>query len=168
MTLKELSENMMEKDVFFTVEGLANLEEELDELKSVKRKEIAERIKVALDFGDISENSEYDQAKNEQAQLEERIAKIEMQLRNAKIIDDDALNTHTVQVGSTVVIKDLSNHDEMTYSIVGSAEASPLEGKISNESPVGSRLLGKKKGEIVEVSIPDGMVKYEILDIRKA
>ncbi|NLY09492.1 MAG: transcription elongation factor GreA [Tissierellia bacterium] len=156
---------MIEKDVFFTPEGLAKLEEELDELKSVKRKEMAERIKVALDFGDISENSEYDQAKNEQAQLEERIAKIEMQLRNAKLIDDEELNTHIVKIGSKVVLKDLQDGDEVEYIIVGSAEANPLEGKISNESPVGAQLLGKKKKETVEISVPDGVVKYKVLEI---
>lgn len=156
---------MVEKDVYISPEGMEKLENDLDHLKSVKRKEIAERIKVALDFGDISENSEYDQAKNEQAQLEERIAKIEMQLRNAKIIDDEDLDTNTIRVGSKVKVLDLSENEEMDFHIVGSAEANPIEGKISNESPVGSQLLGKHKGEEFEVVVPDGTTKYKVLSI---
>ena len=124
---------MAEKQVFLTAEGLVKIEEELNELKSVKRKEIAERIKVALNFGDISENSEYDQAKNEQAQLEERIAKLENMLRNAKIIDEDQITTDKVSVGSKVVVKDLEFDEEMEYVIVGSAEAEHYVGRISNE-----------------------------------
>ncbi|MFY9214617.1 MAG: transcription elongation factor GreA [Tissierellaceae bacterium] len=158
---------MAEKQVFLTAEGLVKIEEELNELKSVKRKEIAERIKVALNFGDISENSEYDQAKNEQAQLEERIAKLENMLRNAKIIDEDQITTDKVSVGSKVVVKDLEFDEEMEYVIVGSAEADPYEGRISNESPLGSALLGYKIGEIVEVNVPDGVIKYEIVNIAR-
>ncbi|QQY79468.1 transcription elongation factor GreA [Keratinibaculum paraultunense] len=158
---------MAEKDVFLTVEGLKKLEKELDKLKTVKRKEVAEKIKQALAFGDISENSEYDQAKNEQAQLEERIAKLEMILRNAKLIDDEDISTDVVSIGSKVVVKDLEYNEEMEYTIVGSAEANPYEGKISNESPVGKALLGKKKEEIVEVRVPDGLIKYQILSITR-
>ena len=158
---------MAEKQVFLTAEGLVKIEEELNELKSVKRKEIAERIKVALNFGDISENSEYDQAKNEQAQLDERIAKLENMLRNAKIIDEDQITTDKVSVGSKVVVKDLEFDEEMEYVIVGSAEADPYEGRISNESPLGSALLGYKIGEIVEVNVPDGVIKYEIVNIAR-
>jgi len=158
---------MAEKDVFLTFEGLKKLEEELDKLKTVRRKEVAERIKQALAFGDISENSEYDEAKNEQAQLEERIAKLEAMLRNAKLIDDDEISTDVVTLGSKVVVKDLEFDEEMEYTIVGSAEADPFNGKISNESPVGSALLGKKKGEIVEVQVPDGSIKYEIISITR-
>ena len=158
---------MAEKQVFLTAEGLVKIEEELNELKSVKRKEIAERIKVALNFGDISENSEYDQAKNEQAQLEERIAKLENMLRNAKIIDEDQITTDKVSVGSKVVVKDLEFDEEMEYVIVGSAEADPYEGRISNESHLGSALLGYKIGEIVEVNVPDGVIKYEIVNIAR-
>lgn len=158
---------MAEKDVFLTAEGLKKLENELDELKTVKRKEIAEKIKQALAFGDISENSEYDQAKNEQAQLEERIAKLEMILRNAKLIDDEDISTDVVSIGSKVVVKDLEYDEEMEYTIVGSAEANPYEGKISNESPVGKALLGKKKEEIIEVRVPDGLIKYQILSITR-
>jgi transcription elongation factor GreA len=158
---------MVEKDVFLTFEGLKKLEEELDKLKTVRRKEVAERIKQALAFGDISENSEYDEAKNEQAQLEERIAKLESMLRNAKLIDDDEISTEIVTLGSKVVVKDLEYDEEMEYTIVGSAEADPFNGKISNESPVGSALLGKKKGDIVEVQVPDGSIKYEIISITR-
>jgi transcription elongation factor GreA len=158
---------MAEKDVFLTFEGLKKLEEELEKLKTVRRKEVAERIKQALAFGDISENSEYDEAKNEQAQLEERIAKLESMLRNAKLIDDEEISTDVVTLGSKVVVKDLEYDEEMEYTIVGSAEADPFNGKISNESPVGSALLGKKKGDIVEVQVPDGSIKYEIISITR-
>jgi transcription elongation factor GreA len=158
---------MSEKEVFLTVEGLEKLEEELDLLKAVKRREIAERIKVALDFGDISENSEYDQAKNEQAQLEERIAKLEMMLRNARIIDEDDISTDVVGIGSKVLVKDIEYDEEMEFTIVGSAEADPYEGRISNESPVGSALLGNKVQDIVDVMVPDGIIKYKILTIAR-
>lgn len=158
---------MAERDVFLTLEGLRKLESELDELKTIKRKEVAEKIKQALAFGDISENSEYDQAKNEQAQLEERIAKLEAILRNARLIDEDEISTDVVSIGSKVIVKDLEYDEEMEYTIVGSAEADPYEGKISNESPVGSALLGKKKKEIVEVHVPDGLIKYQILSITR-
>ena len=158
---------MAEKDVFLTAEGLNKLENELDELRTVKRREVAERIKQALAFGDISENSEYDQAKNEQAQLEERIAKLEMILRNARLIDHEDISTDVVSIGSKVMVKDLEYDEEMEYTIVGSAEADPYEGKISNESPVGSALLGKKQEEIVEVRVPDAIIKYQILSITR-
>ena len=156
---------MVEKDIFFTTEGLEKIESEIEYLKTVRRKEVAERIKVALGYGDLSENSEYDEAKNEQAQVEERIAKIESMARNAKVIDEKQLNKEEVNVGSIVKIKDLSDGEVEEYSIVGSAEADPLEGKISNESPVGSKLIGLKVGDQVEIEIPDGYVKYEVLEI---
>lgn len=158
---------MAEKHVFLTKKGLEKLENELDGLKSVQRKEIAERIKQALSFGDISENSEYDQAKNEQAQLEERIGKLEMMLGNAKIIDEDDITTDFVSIGSKVLVKDLEYDEEMEYLIVGSAEADPYDGKISNESPLGSTLLGGKQGDVVEVHVPDGIINYKILDITR-
>ncbi len=158
---------MPEKDVFLTEDGLKRLEEELDDLKTVRRKEIAEKIKQALSFGDISENSEYDQAKNDQAQLEERIAKLEMMLRNAKIIDEDDITTDVVGIGSKVLVKDLEYDEEMEFIIVGSAEADPYNGKISNESPVGSALLGHMSGDIVEVVVPDGKIEYQILTIAR-
>ncbi|HEY4544770.1 MAG TPA: transcription elongation factor GreA [Tissierellaceae bacterium] len=156
---------MLDNHEFLTAKGLEELEKELDLLRSVKRKEVASRIKEALSFGDISENSEYDQAKNEQAQLEEKIAKIENTISNARIIDEKDLSTEKVSIGSKVVVLDLEYDEKMTYSIVGSAEADPYEGRISNVSPLGSALIDRKKGDIVEVKVPDGIVKYEILDI---
>lgn len=155
----------MQKDIFFTPEGLEKIENEIDYLKTVRRKEVAGRIKVALGYGDLSENSEYDEAKNEQAQVEERIAKLESMVRNAKVIDEKDLNTEVVNVGSKVVVKDISNNEEDEYTIVGSAEADPLNGKISNESPVGSKLIGLKVGDVAEIEIPDGIIKYEIRSI---
>ena len=159
--------SMTEKDVLLTPEGLVRLENELDNLKSVMRKEVAERIKQALAFGDISENSEYDQAKNEQAKLEERILKLENILRNAKVIDEDEITTDTVSVGSKVVVLDIEFEEEMAYTIVGSAEADPYNGKISNESPVGRAIIGNKPGDVVDVHVPDGIIKYEILNISR-
>lgn len=158
---------MVERSIFLTVDGLKKLEDQLDELKTVQRKEVAERIKQALAFGDISENSEYDEAKNEQAQLEERIAKIETMLRNAKVIDDEDITTDKVSIGSKVLVKDLEYDEEIEYTIVGVAESDPYEGKISNESPVGSALLGRKSGETVEVHVPDGIIEYKVLDITR-
>lgn len=158
---------MSEKEVFLTEEGLKKLEIELDDLKAVKRKEVADRIKTALGFGDISENSEYDEAKMEQAQLEERILRIENMVRNASIIDEDGISTDKVSLGSKVTVKDIENDLDMEFTVVGSAETNPYEGRISNESPVGSALLGRKTGDIVEVQVPDGLTKYEILTITK-
>ena len=155
----------MEKDIFFTPEGLEKIENEIEYLKTVRRKEVSERIKVALGYGDLSENSEYDEAKNEQAQVEERIAKLEMMVRNAKIIDEKDLNTDVVNIGSSVKVRELETMEEDEYTIVGSAEADPLEGKISNESPVGSKLIGNRVGDVVEVEVPDGIIKYEICGI---
>ncbi|WP_295147522.1 transcription elongation factor GreA [uncultured Peptoniphilus sp.] len=155
----------MEKDIFFTPEGLEKIENEIEYLKTVRRKEVSERIKVALGYGDLSENSEYDEAKNEQAQVEERIAKLEMMARNAKIIDEKDLNTDVVNIGSSVKVREIETMEEDEYTIVGSAEADPLEGKISNESPVGSKLIGNRVGDVVEVEVPDGIIKYEICGI---
>ena len=155
----------MDKDIFFTPEGLEKIENEIEYLKTVRRKEVAERIKVALGYGDLSENSEYDEAKNEQAYVEERIAKLEMMARNAKVIDEKDLNHDMVNVGSTVVVKDLDSGDEDEYTIVGSAEADPLSGKISNESPVGAGLIGLKVGDITEIESPDGIIKYTVCAI---
>ena len=156
---------MKEKEVILTVDGLKKLEDELEQLKSVKRREVAERIKQAIEFGDISENSEYEDAKNEQAFIEGRILTLEKMLRNAKIIDDENLGTEVVSVGSTVLIKDLEYGDEFEYTIVGSVEADPGASKISNESPVGRAILGQPKGSIVEVNVPAGQLKYQIVDI---
>ena len=157
---------MKEKEVLLTVGGLKKLEEELERYKSVKRRDVAERIKQAIDFGDICENSEYDDAKNEQAWIEGRILTLEKMLRNAKIIDDENIGTEEVTLGSTVVLKDLEFNDEVEYTVVGSMEADPGNNKISNESPVGKAILGKPKGSIVEVSVPAGVLKYQISNIR--
>lgn len=158
---------MTGKEVVLTYEGLKKLEEELEYLRGVKRKEIAERIKQALSFGDISENSEYDEAKNEQAQMEGRIAQLETMLKNAKVIDEEDVSTEKVSIGSKVKLLDMEYNEETEYQIVGSTEADPSRQKISNESPVGSALMGKKKGNVVEVSVPDGVIKFKILKIHK-
>lgn len=158
---------MVDRDVFLTPEGLKKLESELDELKTVRRKEIAEKIKQALAFGDISENAEYDQAKNEQGQLEEKISKLEDMLRNAKIIDENEITTDKVSVGSKVKVLDIEYDEETEYTIVGSAEANPYSGRISNESPVGRALLGGKINDVVDVQVPDGIVRFKILDIMR-
>jgi transcription elongation factor GreA len=156
---------MIEKEVMLTVQGLKKLEVELGNLKSVKRREVAERIKQAIEFGDISENSEYEDAKNEQAFIEGRILTLEKMLRNAKIIDDENLDTKIVSIGSTVMLKDLECGEEVKYTIVGSVEANPDGNKISNVSPVGKAILGQAKGSVVEVNVPAGNLKYQIMDI---
>lgn len=158
---------MADKEYLITAEGLQKIENELEELKTVKRKEVSQRIKEALSFGDISENAEYDEAKNEQAQLEERIAKLERILRNAKLIDENEVSSDIVSAGSKVIVKDIEYNEEIEYTIVGSAEADPYEAKISNESPVGKALLGKRRGEVVEVQVPDGVIEYEVIDINR-
>lgn len=156
---------MSEKEVILTPEGLSRLEQELEDLKTVKRKEVAARIKEAISFGDISENSEYEEAKNEQAFIEGRILTLEKMLRNARIITNEDVDTGVVSVGSKVKLKDLEFGDVVDYTIVGSAESDPMNNKISNESPVGQALLGKAKGAIVDVQVPAGVLQYEILDI---
>lgn len=156
---------MAEKEFFFTEEGLKKTEDELEHLKSVVRREVAEKIKVALGYGDLSENAEYDHAKNEQAKVEEKIAKIENMLRNAVLIDEDKIDKDVVNIGSKVTVKEEGFDDEEVYYIVGSAETDPLEGKISNESPMGSALLGKKVGDIASVEVPDGIINLEIISI---
>lgn len=158
---------MAEKETILTQEGLKHLEEELENLKSVKRREVAERIKVAIGYGDISENSEYEDAKNEQAFIEGRIITLEKMLRNARIINEAEVDTNTVSIGSKVVLVDLEYGDEMEYSIVGTAESDPTAHKISNESPVGKAILGKQKGDEIEVAAPVGAIKYKIVDIKK-
>ena len=155
------------KKFVMTYEGVKKLEDELEYLKTVKRKEITEKIKVALGYGDLSENSEYDEAKNEQAFTEGRILQIENMLKNATVVDESDMPKDTVSVGSIVKVKDYDFDEEVEYSIVGSAEADPMNFKISNESPVGKGLIGKKIGEIVEIPVPDGVSKFEILDIRR-
>lgn len=158
---------MAEKEVLLTQEGLRKLEDELEHLKSVKRREVAGRIKVAIGYGDISENSEYEDAKNEQAFIEGRVITIEKMLRNARIINSDEVDTNTVSIGAKVVLHDIEFNEDIEYTIVGTAESDPSQNKISNESPVGRAILGKKKGTTVEVSVPDGTIKYKIVDIKK-
>lgn len=158
---------MSNKEVLLTYEGLKKLEEELEFLKGEKRKEIAERIKQALAFGDISENSEYDEAKNEQAQNEVRIMQLEAMLKHATVIDEDEVDTKVVSLGAKVKIREVKTKDEYDYQIVGSTEANPASSRISNESPVGSALLGHKVGETVDIEVPGGKIKYKIIDIHK-
>ena len=156
------------KKFLMTYEGVKKLEDELEYLKAVKRKEITEKIKVALGYGDLSENSEYDVAKNEQAFTEGRILQLENMLKNAEVVDESEIPTDTVSVGSIVKVKDYDFDEEVEYTIVGSAEADPMNFRISNESPVGKGLIGKKVGDVVEVNVPDGVSKFEVLDIRRA
>lgn len=158
---------MEEKEVLLTQEGYNNLEKDLEYLRTEKRAEIAERIKVALGFGDLSENSEYDEAKNAQAENEIKIANLEAKLRYAKIIDESEIDTKTVQVGNTVKIKDLEFNEEEEYTIVGSTEVDLSQNRISNESPIGAALIGAKKGDEVEIKVPVGIVKYKIISIKK-
>lgn len=158
---------MEEKEVILTQDGYNKLEQELNYLKTEERTAIAERIKVALGFGDLSENAEYDEAKGAQAENEVKIAELEAKLRNAKIIDESEIDTKTVQIGNTVKVHDIEFDEDIDYTIVGSTEVSLAENKISNESPLGKALLGAKKGEIVEVNAPAGIIKYKILAIKK-
>ena len=160
-------EKQMEKQIVLTEEGLKNLEKELENLKIVRRKEVAEKIKVALSFGDLSENSEYDEAKNEQAIMEARILEIESMLKKVKIIDEKDISTDKVHVGSKVKLQDIEYDETVEYKIVGSSEADPREGRISDESPVGEALIGHKKGQTVKVKTPSGVLKYKILEISK-
>ena len=158
---------MEEKEVLLTQDGYNNLEKELEFLKTEKRSEISERIKVALGFGDLSENSEYDEAKNAQASNEIKIIELENKLRYARIIDESEIDTKTVQVGNKVKILDMEFNEELEYTIVGSTEVDLAQNRISNESPIGSALLGAKKNQIIEASVPVGVVKYKVLSITK-
>jgi len=157
---------MQEKETILTPEGLRRLEEELEYLKKVKRKEVAERIKQSKEFGDLMENSEYEDAKNEQAFIEGRILTLEQLLRNAKVISSQEISSERVTVGSSVTLRDEETGEEITYTIVGSLEADPGNAKISNESPVGRALLGRRQGETVEVQVPAGVLRYKILQIK--
>ncbi|MBM3231382.1 transcription elongation factor GreA [Candidatus Peregrinibacteria bacterium] len=151
-----------------TKEGLRKLKEELDTLKNVRRKELAERLKEAISYGDLSENSEYQEAKNEQAFIEGRILELEQMIKNAKIIAEKKAETKAkdVQIGTTVTVQNASSDDEpVIYTIVGSTEADPSDHKISNESPVGKSLLGKRKGDTVDVQTPAGKIRYEVLKV---
>ena len=158
---------MEEKDVILTQEGYDNLDKELKYLKTEKRAEIADRIKVALGFGDLSENSEYDEAKTAQAENEVKIAELENKIRHAKIIDESEIDTDVVQIGNTVKVLDMEFDEKVEYTIVGSTEVDLAENKISNESPLGAALLGAKKGHTVDVNAPAGIMKYKILEIKK-
>ena len=156
------------KEVILTPEGYKKLTKEIEYLSTEKRREVAERIKVAREFGDIAENAEYDDAKNEQAYVEARIALLEDRLLNARVIQKKDIAKDVVSIGSVVRLKDMAANQTVEYHIVGSAEANPGERKLSNESPVGRAILGKKKGEVVEVSAPRGALKFKILDIKAA
>ena len=156
---------MAEKKTVLTFEGLKKLEEELHELKVVRRKDVAGKIKEARGQGDLSENAEYDAAKEEQAEIEARIALIEKMLRNAEVIDEEDLDGDTVGIGNTVKVLDMEFNEEMEYTIVGSTEADPMGGRISNESPLGVALLSRKVGDTVTVDAPQGSIKYQILGL---
>jgi transcription elongation factor GreA len=156
------------KEVILTPEGFEKLKHEIEHLSTQKRREVADRIRVAREFGDIAENSEYDDAKNEQALLEHRIATLEERLRSARVIDKREIRTDEVSIGSKVRLKDMETNKTVEYHIVGSAEANPAEQKLSNESPVGKAIIGHKKGETVEVTAPRGSLKFKIIDIKAA
>jgi transcription elongation factor GreA len=156
------------KDVILTPEGYEKLKQEIDYLQTDKRREVAERIRIAREFGDIAENAEYDDAKNEQAMLEHRIAQLEERLLSARVISKKEISKDTVSVGATVRLRDIGANKTFEYHIVGSAEANPAENKLSNESPVGKAIMGHKKGEVVEVAAPRGSLKFKILEIKAA
>ena len=153
------------KEVILTREGYEKLRSEIEYLQTEKRREIAERIRIAREFGDISENAEYDDAKNEQAMLEHRIATLEERLLEARVVEDDEISTDVVGIGVTVSLKDVEANETVKYHIVGSAEANPAERKLSNESPVGRAIMGRKKGETVEVAAPRGKLTFKIVKI---
>ncbi|HYE69803.1 MAG TPA: transcription elongation factor GreA [Anaerovoracaceae bacterium] len=157
----------MAEEMLLTKEGYEKIVTEHEELVTVRRKEVAERIKEAISYGDISENSEYDSAKNEQAELEERINKLENMMRKAKIIDESSISSDHVGIGLKVKVQELETGEIMNFAIVGSTEADPFEGKISNESLVGAALIGKMVNEIAEVQVPDGVVSYKVMEIKK-
>jgi transcription elongation factor GreA len=156
------------KEVILTPEGYEKLKQEIDRLRGDKRREVAERIRVAREFGDIAENAEYDDAKNEQAMLEHKIAQLEDRLLTARVITKKEISKDTVSIGSRVRLRDVAANKTFEYRIVGSAEANPAENKLSNESPVGKAIMGHKKGETVEVSAPRGSLKFKILEIKAA
>ena len=159
---------MVDREIILTPEGYRRLKDEVDYLSTTKREEVAERIRNSRDFGDISENSEYDDAKNEQALLEARIYALEEKLRGATVIDSGTVNTETVNVGTKVTLQDMERGDVLQYAIVGSAEADPTDHKLSNESPVGRAILGRKPGDKVTVAVPQGSKKFKVLAIERA
>ena len=157
-----------DEETLVTKEGLKKLKEELDHLKNVKRKEVSQRLKEAISYGDLSENSEYEEAKNEQAFIEGRILELEQKVKSAKIITEKVVDKRTgkeVNIGSSVTIKGIEDDEEETYTIVGATEADPFDSKISNESPIGKALLSKQRGDSIKVSTPSGMVEYEVLKV---
>jgi transcription elongation factor GreA len=156
------------KEVILTPEGFKKLKEEIEYLSTEKRREVADRIRIAREFGDIAENAEYDDAKNEQALLEHRIAVLEERMRAARVIEKKEISKDVVSIGSHVKLRDIDAKQTIEYHIVGSAEANPAEHKLSNESPVGKAIIGKKKGEVVEVSAPRGSLKFKIMEIKAA
>ena len=156
------------KEVILTPDGYKKLQQEIEELSTVRRREVAERIRIAREFGDIAENAEYDSAKNDQAHLEARIATLEERLKNARVVTKKEIRSGEVSVGTKVRLRDMGANKTVEYHIVGSAEADPAEMKLSNESPVGKAIMGKKKGEIVEVSAPRGALKFKIMEIKAA
>jgi len=156
----------MDREVILTEDGYRKLREEIEYLSGEKRREVAERIKEAREFGDISENSEYDDAKNEQAQIEYRIQALEQKLRNARVVDTEHVSTETVSIGNRVTLKDVKGRRTIEYSIVGSAEADPRHGRLSNESPVGKAVLGRSKGDKITIPAPRGALEYEVLEIQ--
>jgi transcription elongation factor GreA len=156
------------KEVILTPEGHKKLQEEIEFLSTTRRQEIAERIRVAREFGDIAENAEYDSAKNDQAHLEARIAMLEERLKNARVVTKKEIRSGEVSVGTKVRLKDLSSNKTVEYHVVGSAEADPAELKLSNESPVGKAIMGRKKGETVEVAAPRGTLKFKIMEVKAA
>ena len=158
---------MSEQDVILTREGLQQLEEELENLRTVKRTEVKDRLKEAIALGDLSENSEYDDAKNEQAFMEGRILELEKMIRNAKIIEEGEQQADVIRVGSLVTVKDIEFDEITEYRLVGTVEADPMNNRISNESPVGRALLGHKAGEIIDVEVPAGIIQLEIVSISK-
>jgi transcription elongation factor GreA len=159
---------VIDREIILTPEGYQRLKEEIEYLSSVKREEVADRIRASRDFGDISENSEYDDAKNEQAMLEARIYALEEKVRSAIVIDSDSVTTDKVGVGTKVTLQDMQRGDIVQYSIVGSAEADPSKQKLSNESPVGRAIIGHKPGDKVTVQVPQGSRKFKVLAIEKA
>ncbi len=154
-----------QKDVILTAEGLKKLQDEIDYLSTTKRDEVAQRIKEAREFGDISENSEYDDAKNEQAMLERRITQLQEKLSRARVVRTSEIATDRVQLGAIITLRDLEDDEVVKYTLVGSAEANPMEGRVSNESPLGQGIMGRRVGEVVTVPAPVGSVRYEILEI---
>jgi transcription elongation factor GreA len=156
------------KEVILTPEGFKKLQEEIEILSTVRRREVAERIRVAREFGDIAENAEYDAAKNDQAHLEARIALLEERLKNARVVTRKEIRSGEVSVGTKVRLKDMSSNKTVEYHVVGSAEANPAEMKLSNESPVGKAIMGRKKGDVVEVSAPRGALKFKIMEVKAA